>query len=1052
MAIHSSIIRTAVYEGDGHQTDFPFPFRVFDKRTDSVTCTIWRDGEEERLLSHDEYHIEADWKQRSEHGGFVRLNAPLESGQKMIIRSNAYYHQPIHFSNQGGFYPEVLNEGLDRVSTLIFQLLEHCNRTFYMPLSFDGSYSTALPEPKDGGGLSWVKKDGVFKLQTDDNPSKLEGLVVEVARIDGEAARIGNLLEQVKQVTMEHRERLNALEGASPPSGKEQTGLWRELFDHAEFMKQGGRYKFDPWISETIGGYAVGAILQSSDSLKLYANKIAGNKTNPDSPQADGWMVISDNYLEVDTVSSIAKLRTYTGSSDSVHVQSYYEGGNVGGGLFHVDLSDRTSSDNGGTVIVSASGARWKRHDSVITPFDFGATGSEKRLAEVFSSLEAAQVVYPNATTLNDTLDVVAINQALRFCDVSMEKGQYYISRSIAIPSYRKLKGAGWETQINCTADMPRHAHMIVNSEGDYIVGGKSDNEVLRLVEGNRGNENIVVKDLYLRGDLDTAKEMTRSGVCFKHVKNSVISGVKTSWTGYHGIDIADASEGHLVDMAGYAHTWETKPSENVLVEKCFVEYHGDDGYTTHYSNDITFDRCLARYGAQIFSAENGFEIDDASRNCVITGCVAIFEQCGFVVKRHDKGMPSSGARLSNNVAQFCGTGYWFYGKQGIQDGVYSDAYAVQMSNCASMFARRHERISGRTIRDLLIQDFTGVQVDNFAVVGWNYDGKIKCADVSDYQPFYTDAQGVLQRVTAEMMPYSVQVLSGGKDVTTDTSVNIFVDANSRGVTIDGVLLLGARASNAHIYTQAAAKGVRGVSVSNVRAIDCSGGDVVGMPSDAPEHSSVADVYAESRFDVAGKHVFRASSYTNIIKRVHLSNIRGRDYASNIKLGNAAANFTGLSNGHATVASADTGQPPVAAVQTNEVASWLALSNYDNLMYQIDSVANAFRHAVKSGKAIWFGHHDGGEVSNKFGLHANGNLIPYTTSSISLGQSTNVWAGVFTEKTVYPGGVADYCGSGSPEGRIAAPVGSTYRRSDGGRGTTFYVKESGSGNGGWVAK
>lgn len=43
-------------------------------------------------------------------------------------------------------------------------------------------------------------------------------------------------------------------------------------------------------------------------------------------------------------------------------------------------------------------------------------------------------------------------------------------------------------------------------------------------------------------------------------------------------------------------------------------------------------------------------------------------------------------------------------------------------------------------------------------------------------------------------------------------------------------------------------------------------------------------------------------------------------------------------------------------------------------------------------------------------------------------------------------------GNGSPEGAVAAPVGSTYRRRNGGAGTTFYVKESGTGSTGWAAK
>lgn len=43
-------------------------------------------------------------------------------------------------------------------------------------------------------------------------------------------------------------------------------------------------------------------------------------------------------------------------------------------------------------------------------------------------------------------------------------------------------------------------------------------------------------------------------------------------------------------------------------------------------------------------------------------------------------------------------------------------------------------------------------------------------------------------------------------------------------------------------------------------------------------------------------------------------------------------------------------------------------------------------------------------------------------------------------------------GTGSPEGVVSAPVGSLFLRSDGGAGTTLYVKESGTGNTGWVAK
>ena len=45
-----------------------------------------------------------------------------------------------------------------------------------------------------------------------------------------------------------------------------------------------------------------------------------------------------------------------------------------------------------------------------------------------------------------------------------------------------------------------------------------------------------------------------------------------------------------------------------------------------------------------------------------------------------------------------------------------------------------------------------------------------------------------------------------------------------------------------------------------------------------------------------------------------------------------------------------------------------------------------------------------------------------------------------------------FSGAGSPEGVVTSPVGGMYRRTNGGAGTTLYIKESGTGNTGWVAK
>ena len=43
-------------------------------------------------------------------------------------------------------------------------------------------------------------------------------------------------------------------------------------------------------------------------------------------------------------------------------------------------------------------------------------------------------------------------------------------------------------------------------------------------------------------------------------------------------------------------------------------------------------------------------------------------------------------------------------------------------------------------------------------------------------------------------------------------------------------------------------------------------------------------------------------------------------------------------------------------------------------------------------------------------------------------------------------------GTGTPEAAVTAPIGAIFHRTDGGASTSLYVKESGTGNTGWVAK
>lgn len=101
-----------------------------------------------------------------------------------------------------------------------------------------------------------------------------------------------------------------------------------------------------------------------------------------------------------------------------------------------------------------------------------------------------------------------------------------------------------------------------------------------------------------------------------------------------------------------------------------------------------------------------------------------------------------------------------------------------------------------------------------------------------------------------------------------------------------------------------------------------------------------------------------------------------------------------------------------------------------------------------------------GLVSNLFGRslqkarrdHSHP-TTPASDNATDFASSSLRWAnGFFTQVRIGAGATIQTSGSGSPEGVKTAPVGSTWGRTDGGAGTSFYVKESGSGNTGWVAK
>ena len=89
-------------------------------------------------------------------------------------------------------------------------------------------------------------------------------------------------------------------------------------------------------------------------------------------------------------VASIEALRKYSGDG-YVNVNAYHPNTTVGGGVFVADKADKSTADNGCTVIVSADGTRWKRvFSGMLNLHDFGYVASKNNALATLNAAEAA--------------------------------------------------------------------------------------------------------------------------------------------------------------------------------------------------------------------------------------------------------------------------------------------------------------------------------------------------------------------------------------------------------------------------------------------------------------------------------------------------------------------------------------------------------------------------------------------------------------------------------------------------------------------------------------
>lgn len=167
MSVNSTIRKVGPFVGAGTVSTFPFSFKVFAS-TDLKVVTADSAGVETSLILNSDFTAALNGNQDSNPGGTITLSAALPVGKTMIITTAIAETQTVALTNIGGFFPEVINAALDRITIMLQQLQEQADRSLRFQTT--DSTGTQLPSAES-------RANGVLGFGSDGSPTILGNFI-----------------------------------------------------------------------------------------------------------------------------------------------------------------------------------------------------------------------------------------------------------------------------------------------------------------------------------------------------------------------------------------------------------------------------------------------------------------------------------------------------------------------------------------------------------------------------------------------------------------------------------------------------------------------------------------------------------------------------------------------------------------------------------------------------------------------------------------------------------------------------------------------------------
>lgn len=316
--------------------------------------------------------------------------------------------------------------------------------------------------------------------------------------------------------------------------------------------------------------------------------------------QITGYPV--DNYvtdgLDAKPMANYTALRAYTGTATGIHITKPGLAG-----VFERSLTDTTSADNGGTIIVDASYRRWKRvYDFVLNLKWFGATGDG---------------VTDDTASIQSCINALGLYGGMIFA----QKGKYLLTERLIISSVKTISIHGESNGINDPINQPTTFY--TKTLADYVFSYTGIDQELELsgvaFDGSNGTS---TPSSVWKGVITTS--LVANHACFFKMSNVSAGGSNSptpcfdlthAFTDYFSDCNFGYWGGHVQFAFGGTYASTTHRFRN-----CRFHYAKQNIQVLPNVSDIYFDSCIFESSTVVFAG--------AFVHALFLGCY--FENIGY--------------------------------------------------------------------------------------------------------------------------------------------------------------------------------------------------------------------------------------------------------------------------------------------------------------------------------------------------------------------------------------------------------------------------------------